>query len=69
MSTIKNAYLHGLGKHNSGKVSDIYEQSNGLLLVGSERISCFNIVLSEAIPKKGKVLTSFLDISLKRPVT
>jgi len=40
-----------------GKVRDIYEFDNRLLIVATDRISCFDVVLSEGIPCKGKVLT------------
>lgn len=40
-----------------GKVRDIYEFDNKLLIVATDRISCFDVVLSEGIPYKGKVLT------------
>jgi len=40
-----------------GKVRDIYEFEDKLLIVATDRISCFDVVLSEGIPFKGKVLT------------
>jgi len=42
----------------SGKVRDLYELPDGrLLLVASDRISAFDVVLPTAIPDKGRVLT------------
>ncbi len=42
----------------SGKVRELYETSDGvLLLVASDRISAFDYVLDTAIPDKGKILT------------
>ncbi len=44
---------------SSGKVRDIYRCGDGMLLmVASDRISAFDVVLDEAIPQKGRVLTS-----------
>lgn len=40
-----------------GKVRDVYEFENKLLIVATDRISCFDVVLSEGIPYKGRVLT------------
>ncbi len=40
-----------------GKVRDIYEVDNNLLLVASDRISAFDVVLPNGIPGKGRVLT------------
>jgi len=40
-----------------GKVRDIYDLGNMLLIVATDRISAFDVVLSEGIPFKGKVLS------------
>jgi phosphoribosylaminoimidazole-succinocarboxamide synthase len=43
----------------SGKVRDIYDAGDGrLLLVTSDRISAFDVVMDEPIPDKGRVLTA-----------
>jgi phosphoribosylaminoimidazole-succinocarboxamide synthase len=41
----------------SGKVREIYEESGRILLVASDRISTFDVVLPTLIPDKGRVLT------------
>ncbi len=43
--------------HAQGKVRDIYEAGDDLLLVASDRISAFDVVLGDPIPDKGRVLT------------
>jgi phosphoribosylaminoimidazole-succinocarboxamide synthase len=44
---------------HSGKVRDIYGDGDGyLLMVASDRISAFDVVLAEPIPDKGRVLTA-----------
>ena len=43
--------------HAQGKVRDIYEAGDDLLLVASDRISAFDVVLPTPIPDKGRVLT------------
>ncbi|MBC8089703.1 MAG: phosphoribosylaminoimidazolesuccinocarboxamide synthase, partial [Phycisphaerae bacterium] len=40
-----------------GKVRDVYAAGDALLLVTTDRISAFDVVMSEAIPYKGAVLT------------
>lgn len=40
-----------------GKVRDLYDLGDSLLLVASDRISAFDFVLPDAIPHKGEVLT------------
>ena len=49
--------LNGVAPHRQGKVRDIYEAGDHLLLVATDRISAFDYVLGSGIPDKGKVLT------------
>ena len=49
--------LDDLRLHSSGKVREIYELEDDLLMVASDRISAYDVVLPTAIPDKGKVLT------------
>jgi phosphoribosylaminoimidazole-succinocarboxamide synthase len=49
--------LNGLGPHRQGKVRDIFDLGDTLLLVATDRISAFDYVLGSGIPDKGKVLT------------
>jgi phosphoribosylaminoimidazole-succinocarboxamide synthase len=41
-----------------GKVRDIYDLGDKLLIVSTDRISCFDVVLPTVIPEKGRVLTA-----------
>jgi phosphoribosylaminoimidazole-succinocarboxamide synthase len=43
--------------NRQGKVRDIYEFGDRLLIVASDRISAFDYILGSGIPDKGKVLT------------
>jgi len=49
--------LNGLAPHRQGKVRDIYDVGDALLMVATDRISAFDYVLGSGIPDKGKVLT------------
>jgi len=49
--------LPTLGKHWSGKVREMYDQGDKLILIATDRISCFDDVLRQAIPFKGRVLS------------
>ncbi|WP_321372322.1 phosphoribosylaminoimidazolesuccinocarboxamide synthase [uncultured Desulfuromusa sp.] len=42
---------------NRGKVRDIYDLGEHLLIVASDRISAFDVIMDEGIPQKGYVLT------------
>lgn len=45
----------------SGKVRDIYDAGGALLLVASDRLSAFDVVLPTQIPGKGRILTSISE--------
>lgn len=40
-----------------GKVRDIYDMGDSLLMVASDRISAFDVIMPDPIPDKGKILT------------
>ena len=46
-----------LTRFRTGKVRDVYDLGEHLLLVATDRISAFDYVLGSGIPDKGKVLT------------
>jgi phosphoribosylaminoimidazole-succinocarboxamide synthase len=50
--------IPGLKLFKSGKVREMYDLGDNLLMVASDRISCFDVVLPTEIPDKGKILTS-----------
>ena len=47
--------------HNKGKVREIFEIDGNLLLVATDRISAFDVILPNGIPHKGKVLTQMSE--------
>jgi len=49
--------LKGVEKFKSGKVRDIFDLDDRLLIVATDRISAFDYVLPNPIPDKGKILT------------
>ena len=49
--------LNGLAPQRQGKVRDIFDLGDALLMVATDRISAFDYVLGSGIPDKGKVLT------------
>jgi phosphoribosylaminoimidazole-succinocarboxamide synthase len=49
--------LAELPLHASGKVREIYEVDGDLLMVASDRISAYDVIMPDPIPDKGKVLT------------
>ena len=50
--------LRDLKLFKRGKVRDVYDLGDKLLIVSTDRISCFDVVLPDGIPDKGSVLTA-----------
>lgn len=50
--------LPTLKLHKRGKVRDIYDLGDSLLIVATDRISAFDVILPTGIPDKGRVLTA-----------
>jgi phosphoribosylaminoimidazole-succinocarboxamide synthase len=49
--------LEGARLRNRGKVRDLYDVGDSLLIVATDRLSAFDVVLPTPIPDKGRVLT------------
>ncbi|MDY0188150.1 MAG: Phosphoribosylaminoimidazole-succinocarboxamide synthase [Syntrophus sp. PtaB.Bin138] len=62
---IKTRY-EGLKLSNVGKVRDIYDLGSHLLIVATDRISAFDVVMQEPIPDKGKILTKMSAFWFKK---
>jgi phosphoribosylaminoimidazole-succinocarboxamide synthase len=54
---VLETHLDGLTLARRGKVRDVYDLGEHLLIVATDRISAFDYVLGSGIPDKGKVLT------------
>ena len=55
--TLLNLELPGIKKLKSGKVREIFDLGDAFLFVASDRISAFDCVMPNGIPRKGEVLT------------
>ncbi|MBW2981668.1 AIR carboxylase family protein [Candidatus Woesearchaeota archaeon] len=62
-NTLFSGFIPELGMHKPGKVRDVHftsaELGKPIVMVASDRISCFDNVLSRQIPFKGRVLNLF----------
>lgn len=56
-SVVISTELKGLTLKGRGKVRDIYDLGDRLLIVATDRISAFDVVMPNPIPDKGRVLT------------
>lgn len=57
ISVVSQTDFPGLKLRGRGKVRDIYDLGDRLLIVATDRLSAFDVVLPTPIPDKGKVLT------------
>ena len=57
-TVVTRTELEGLKLIHRGKVRDVYEVGEHLLVVATDRVSAYDSVLSPGIPDKGRVLTS-----------
>jgi phosphoribosylaminoimidazole-succinocarboxamide synthase len=59
--------LEGLKKIHTGKVRDIYEiDADSMLIVTTDRLSAFDVVMPDPIPDKGRVLNSISNFWFSR---
>jgi len=59
--------LQGLKKIHTGKVRDIYEiDAQSMLIVTTDRLSAFDVVMQDPIPEKGRVLNSISNFWFAR---
>lgn len=56
-NTVLQLELPGVRKLKSGKVREVFDLGESLLFVASDRISAFDVILPNGIPRKGEVLT------------
>ena len=57
MRVVRETHFGGISPAARGKVRDIYDLGDKLLIVRPDRLSAFDVVLPTPIPDKGRVLT------------
>lgn len=55
-NSITNTNFNNLKLFKQGKVRDVYEVENYYLIVATDRLSAFDVIMNEGIPDKGKIL-------------
>lgn len=56
-TVISHTSIPGISPWKQGKVRDVYDLGDNLLIVATDRLSAFDVILPDGIPNKGKVLT------------
>ena len=62
---IMKTEIPDIGTLRSGKVRDIYDLGDFLLLIATDRISAFDVILPNGIPGKGRILTKISEYWFK----
>lgn len=65
-AAIVETHLSGARLSRRGKVRELYDLGDSLLLVASDRISAYDCVLSPGVPDKGKVLTQLSNFWFRK---
>ena len=66
MPAVVETHLSGARLSRRGKVRELYDLGDSLLLVASDRISAFDCVLSPGVPDKGKILTQLSNFWFRK---
>jgi len=64
--TVMETNLSGLKLMSRGKVRDVYELDDRLLIVATDRISAFDYVMPTPIPDKGRILSTLSEFWFKK---
>ena len=64
-STMSIPQIPQIKFYKRGKVREIYEYEDKYLMIASDRVSCFDVVLPTAIPFKGEILTQISSFWFK----
>jgi phosphoribosylaminoimidazole-succinocarboxamide synthase len=66
MNTISQLDLSGVPRLKSGKVREVFDLGDALLIVATDRLSAFDVILPNPIPEKGRVLTALSEFWFRK---
>jgi phosphoribosylaminoimidazole-succinocarboxamide synthase len=66
MQTLREIELPGVPKLRSGKVREVFDLGENLLIVATDRLSAFDVILPDPIPFKGAVLNQISAFWFKK---
>ncbi|HUN64696.1 MAG TPA: phosphoribosylaminoimidazolesuccinocarboxamide synthase [Bacteroidota bacterium] len=66
---VYETHLEGLKLHRRGKVRDVYDLGDCLLIVATDRLSAFDVIMPQPVPFKGMVLTQISNFWFDRTRT
>jgi phosphoribosylaminoimidazole-succinocarboxamide synthase len=65
MAELLSTSIVGLPEPRRGKVREVYDLGDALLIVASDRISAFDVIMSNGVPDKGRILTQMSNFWFK----
>ncbi len=68
-TVISSTASHGFRPSKQGKVRDIFDLGDSYLIVATDRLSAFDVILPDGIPNKGKVLTQISTFWFRKLVS
>src|SRR4051795_1612564 len=66
MKPLRSLELPGISKLRSGKVREVFDLGDTLLFVATDRLSAFDVILPDPIPRKGAVLNQISAFWFRR---
>ena len=66
MPELLETQIPGLGAPRKGKVREVYDLGSELLIVATDRISAFDVIMANGIPDKGAILTQMSSFWFNR---
>src|SRR5580704_2683912 len=66
MNGVMSVDLPGIRKIRSGKVREVFDFEETLLIVATDRISAFDCIFPDPIPRKGEILTQLSAFWFKK---
>lgn len=60
-NVVLNTNFEDINKFKQGKVRDMYDLGDHYLMISTDRLSAFDVIMNEGIPNKGKVLTKISE--------
>jgi phosphoribosylaminoimidazole-succinocarboxamide synthase len=65
MAELLSTSIAGLPEPRRGKVREVYDLGDELLIVASDRISAFDVIMANGVPDKGRILTQMSNFWFK----
>lgn len=66
MSALLTTHIPGLAEPRRGKVREVYDLGENVLIVATDRISAFDVVMANGVPDKGRILNQMSEFWFRK---